>query len=494
MAKKSIGYELSKSTLIRSVQCSKSLYLYKYYSQLREKPDYSQQATFDRGHSVGYLAQQLFPSGKDLTPPSLFQWNKSALATQHYIQIKEPVMYEAAFIYRQTMVAVDMLVYNGTNWDIYEVKSSIKISETYLQDAAIQYYIAKNCGLDINRFYILSLNGGYVRKGELEVQRLFQKTDVTKEVISRERETISILDKAIDTLLAGNVPDVEIGGQCSKPYMCDFMQHCWGDKLNTSIFNFGSIGLDEKARLLNQGFETINNASIKHIHLHPNVAKAHLEKKEVFDSEIIWDLLSKLHSDLYFFDIEAFQPAIPLYDDSHPYENMPFLGVILRYSKETESVSEHILWMEFREKEDKRKEFLELFLENTLSPLPIVVYGRSFEKNVLNRLGNLFPEYKKDIEERTSRIVDLSEIFQKKHYYHPAMNGNYSLKSVAVALCPDIYHYSEVKDGREAAAMYEEYIYKPDARPAIARKLTEYCKSDTYALLEVWRHLGKLSL
>lgn len=56
---------LSKSTFIRSSQCLKSLYLYKYNYNLRDKLSPEQEALFSRGTNVGLIARNLFPGGID---------------------------------------------------------------------------------------------------------------------------------------------------------------------------------------------------------------------------------------------------------------------------------------------------------------------------------------------------------------------------------------------------------------------------------------------
>lgn len=489
MAKKSIGYELSKSTLMRSVQCQKSLYLYKYQSQLREKHDFVQQAIFNRGHSVGSLAQQLFPNGKDLTPSSPSKWLQSALATKYYIDSKLPVMYEAAFIHQQVVVAVDILVFNGSKWDVYEVKSSIRTSDTYVQDAAIQHHIIKSTGLDIENFYLVTLNGNYVRKGALDIKQLFSIKNVTKELISKEEKVKKIIENALETLLAGNVPDVTIGGHCAKPYSCDFMQHCWGNKLETEVYKFGSINLEEKAILLNKGITQISNDILQEVpHLDKEVLKAHYTNEAFFDLEKIKTFLSTFEDELYFIDMEAFQPAVPVFDNCSPFETIPFLASIIHYKKE-ETHSEEIIFLDYEPQKDLRKSFLEQFLLHTRIPIPIVVYGNTFEKSILNRLANLFPEYKEDIQERVNKIIDLSIIFQKKYFYHPKMNGSSTLKKVAETLFPSVYQYITVKDGREAATSYEAYYQAEIKNRNIVDMLKNYCSADTLALLEAYKYL-----
>ncbi|HQD13599.1 MAG TPA: hypothetical protein PLW43_11675, partial [Chitinophagales bacterium] len=117
---------LSKSTLIRSIQCSKSLYLYKNQYNLRDKPNAVQQQKFDRGHRVGKLAHQLFPGGKDCSPPNPFSYDESVAATRLLVQQQFPVIYEAAFRYNGILAALDMLVLKDGKWYAYEVKSSLR--------------------------------------------------------------------------------------------------------------------------------------------------------------------------------------------------------------------------------------------------------------------------------------------------------------------------------------------------------------------------------
>ena len=77
---------LSKSTFMRSCQCQKSLFLHKFYPDLRDEMDESQEAVFERGISVGQLAQKLFPNGVDATPPTTYEYDKSVLKTTAFIK------------------------------------------------------------------------------------------------------------------------------------------------------------------------------------------------------------------------------------------------------------------------------------------------------------------------------------------------------------------------------------------------------------------------
>jgi len=113
---------LSKSSFIKGIQCDKQLYLYKYHYDRMDKVSESQQVIFNRGHDVGELAQQLFPGGIKATEDP----RKSAQAikkTMELIESGTKVIYEAAFAFEEVLVIADIMVWDGKQCNIYEVKS-----------------------------------------------------------------------------------------------------------------------------------------------------------------------------------------------------------------------------------------------------------------------------------------------------------------------------------------------------------------------------------
>ena len=113
---------------------------------------------------------------------------------------------------------------------------------------------------------------------------------------------------------------------------------------------------------------------------------------------------------------------------------------------------------------------------------------------ILHALANDFPKYKKEIEERIERIVDLMIPFQKKWYYTPEMQGSYSIKYVLPALVPELsYNELEVADGGTASIVYEQLIEETDMIKTMETRnnLLEYCKLDTLAMVEILKKLGQ---
>ena len=132
---------LSKSTYIKGLQCEKALYMQKKHPYLRDKLSIEQRAKFQRGTDVGVLAHEVFPGGIDMSPNSPSQFPKKAQETWDNLSNPEvKVMYEAVFQYNDTLIMLDILVRDGDRWLAVEVKSSMRLSDTYYNDASLRMW------------------------------------------------------------------------------------------------------------------------------------------------------------------------------------------------------------------------------------------------------------------------------------------------------------------------------------------------------------------
>jgi len=211
------------------------------------------------------------------------------------------------------------------------------------------------------------------------------------------------------------------------------------------------------------------------------------------NADAIKDFVDELNYPLCFMDFETFQPAVPLFDNSRPYQQIPF-QYSLHY-KETEKAE--LIHSEFLADagEDPRPQFIMKLLEVTNRPGDIVVYNKTFEVTRLKEIARDFPEYSEDIEERILRIKDLMLPFQRNYYYAPEMKGSYSIKNVLPALVPELsYNSLEINEGGLASIAFENLFDETDMiKIAETREqLLEYCKLDTLAMVRILEKLGKL--
>ncbi len=483
---------LSKSSFLKGIQCEKHLYLYKHHYKWKDPISESQQAIFDRGTNVGKLAQDLFPGGIDVAPPNPFQYAKSALQTREKIKEGVTVFYEASFIYDEVLVAVDILVKSGKKWKVYEVKSSTNISETYIIDAAVQYYVLKNSGLDIDDVSIVHLNNQYVRQGELDLKELFTVESVL-DLVKEQQELVEERVGRFKTVLKSkSIPEINIGPQCNDPYSCAFLGHCWKDVPEYSVFNISGLKTDKKFELFNHGIIRIEDVPEDYPLSDKQQIQvdAEISGLPFMDEKGFMDFLNSLSYPLYFMDFETFMPAVPLYDDSRPYQQIPF-QYSLHYQEDANSALNHFEFLADG-KGDPRISFIENLLRDTESDGDILVYNQSFEMSRLKEIARDFPQFANDVENRLTRIKDLMLPFQKKYYYKPEMKGSYSIKYVLPALVPDMsYKGLPISEGGAAMNAFESLIYETEHKviEKTRKDLLEYCKMDTLAMVEILNKL-----
>lgn len=221
---------LSKSTFIRGNQCLKSLYLNKKRPFLRDKIDPATLARFKRGHQFGSLAQRIFPGGVDLSPKSHFQYQKAVLTTHEAIRTNSyDIIYEAGFQSDRLLIFLDILAKENGNWIAYEVKSSYKISDTYILDAAFQYFVISHYGLELKDFIIVyaSSKVDYAKMDEYEdLSSLFIKESVLDRILPLQNYVKEQVTREKETLLLANSPKINMSEHCNTPYPCDFIGHC----------------------------------------------------------------------------------------------------------------------------------------------------------------------------------------------------------------------------------------------------------------------------
>ena len=98
-------------------------------------------ARFKEGNTVGDLACDLFPGGREIPFKGTTFSQKIAL-TQDWINEGLNDIYEATFEYDGVLVMVDVLHKKPDgSFEIYEVKSSTEAKDIFRHDASIQYYV-----------------------------------------------------------------------------------------------------------------------------------------------------------------------------------------------------------------------------------------------------------------------------------------------------------------------------------------------------------------
>ena len=498
-------FHLSKSSFMRGVQCMKSLYLYKYQYDLQDEITERQQAIFDQGWEVGTLAQQLFPGGVDVRMDNNRDYGQAVRHTRELISEGHNIIYEAALETHGVFCAVDILVRDKEGWRIYEVKSSTGVKDEHVLDAAVQYWIASQFTppptpsptregeiVDVSIVYI---DNEYVRQGEIEVNKMFQIESVYERVLEKQEFVDEKLAEEVAILRKKEMPVMDIGPHCSEPYGCSFTGHCWKHVPEESIFNLGNLRSTKKWELYERGI-----LEYKDIPLDFQLSEKQWQQIGAFlgddvthiKEEQISAFLEELIYPLWFLDFESINPAIPLYNGTRSYQQIPF-----QYSLHFIENSEIAKW---RDSEilhysymgtphvDPREEFIKRLIKDIDQKGSILVYNIAFERTRLSELASAFPEYTKELELICGRMVDLCIPFRNRWYYKKQMKGLYTLKAVLPAVCPELsYDELEVGEGGMASQYFLNMIHEKDPVKieGMRRALLEYCKLDTLAMVKI---------
>ena len=172
---------LSKSRYVSGSQCHLRLWYETYAREFASEPDDTLQGIFDTGHEVGELACKRFPRGRFIAHDH--HHVRDALEETREILASEPAiaLFEPAFRHRGVLVRVDILerLPDG-GWGLIEVKSTTRLKETFILDAAIQLWVLRGAGLDVREAGVLTLDREYVYEGgEHDLNALFRLHPVT---------------------------------------------------------------------------------------------------------------------------------------------------------------------------------------------------------------------------------------------------------------------------------------------------------------------------
>jgi hypothetical protein len=369
-------------------------------------------------------------------------------------------------------------------------------AESLVFDCAIQTWTMRQAGFQPRNVSLALIDSQYVYPGNGDYRGLFQERDVTTSAKALGDTVAQSIESARKTLQSKKVPDIAPGPQCSSPHPCPFTDHCnaGGAEYPVELLQARKRKKTIVEALLARGVTDVRKVRRQELEdpIDLRIWQAIREQRGVLEKPA-GDWARQQSYPRYYMDFETVQFAVPVWSQTRPYEQLPF-----QWSVHIERQDGSLEHREFLG--DGKVAPMRSFAESLLKTLgrgkhPILTYNMAFEKSVLQGLAHRFPDLAAGIQRVTKRLQDLLPIM-RQHYYHPDMNGSWSIKAVLPTVAPDLDYQKldGVQSGGDAQQTYLAYVFGglPDKQRSVLRsQLIDYCKLDTLALVRLMQYLQR---
>ena len=487
---------LTKSKFLQGLNCQKCLWLSVNNPEKAKPIDTSTARRFENGKKIGEFAQQLFPGGILITDDHT-QLEQAIVTTRKQVSLNTSTIFEATEQYNRIRCRADILQkVKKSTWNIYEVKMSTKYKPLeHLPDVAIQYYCFQKAGYSIENTYLVLVNSSYVRQEEIDLTQFLQIHDITDEVKAYIKNIEPQIENLIAVLDSEKCPSIKIGEYCSKPYECSFFDHCH-QGLDFTIHEIHGRGNPKiKERLSTQGIfylkdipdtEPLNQRIT-------NMVRSVKIRKSVINKNNIRSYFNELVYPLYYFDFETIFIPIPLFENTRPYQQIPFQYSLHIQDKKSSS-SKHVDFL-MTDNDDPRERLIVSMLSHLGKKGSIIAYNATFEKRIITQLAEAFPHFRDELNALIPRFWDLMKPFENGDYVHYDFHGRWSIKYVLPVLIPSLsYKDLEVQDGGMASALADKW-YSSELEESkwyeVRENLLKYCELDTLAMVKIVEKLSQ---
>ena len=408
----------------------------------------------------------------------------------------------------------------------------------YIYDIAVQRFIIENDLKSHNenknvRYYLAVLNSNYVFDGKYENEEAvygtingediiayIDVTSITKDLMDQIYLDSKKVKGYIDDLDGSRVP---LGIYCEykKTVKCKYCKLCFDilpEKHSILSYINNNFGF-KKDNIKYDTFDLINNGKVSMLDISDDMLNREKNKvqkaavingKPYMNENKIKDGIKQITYPLYHLDFETFPCPLPRYKGERPYTQSLF-QFSLHIEKEPgvcDKVKDHYGYLA-PDHLDHRLDLIKYMCELIPDDKMVLVYNDSFEKSRLKELAYIFPEYRDKLLKIRDNVFDLMNIVKTKtslyeslgyskeeakmfNYYHPDMDGSFSIKKVLPLFSDLTYKGMEVGNGVEAMVTYASF---PKLLPLDYKhkyqKLVEYCMQDTYAMFAVLDGLRK---
>ena len=399
---------------------------------------------------------------------------------------------KARFEYQGLRVKIPFIKREADGLIVYfvDMSTSVKISE--LNYYAYHIWVLKKLNLHIKDIKVLYFNKDYIRDGRIdgsEILKISSKFDSVRynniyDLINRKNIDLSAIIKVINSITIDSDIKRKYKFYSKNCHICPIYSYCFKPINYDSIFTMRS--LKDKVKLYNKGITTINQ--LHNISFNSVLSAqylANINNGYYIDKTKIRNFFKSFNRPLVFIDFEWEQYLLP------PYDHMKVNDIItFQYSLHILYSYDQIVHKEYLGKKDCRYDIIDHLINDIPDNGTFIAFNAyGAERLRLLEFIKLAPKYQDKLQYIIDNLYDISKVFNNGWFYHQAMLGSYSLKSISSAL--DLFKYKDVDSALLALDIYRNIEYGNNNHQQID-KLKQYCFNDSYALLLLYQYLSNL--
>lgn len=495
---------ISKSDFKKYLLCPEYFWFYKNRPEVlaeKQMSDFEKNLS-EQGNMVEQKFYEMFPCVHILSSKNL----DAVTATKEFDNKRDFYLGQAAFMAEGFFAQSDLVHFKGEkSINIYEIKSSssaqgsdsndteqVPSKEEHLNDLCFQHLTASLAGYTVDRLFLVELNKTYIKTGELDLSGLFNISDVTSEI-----QTMNEVIYQKMTLAASKSKEIVQPATCDCKYkarknQCVAFPNLHSDMIGYTVHDLSRIGNSKKRLIefIDNGIISIEDVPADWDLTDPqkDQVMSWNQNQEIIHKEEIISSFQQLKYPLYFLDYETLSSAIPIYDGTKPYQQIPF-QYSLHIINEPGNLVEHREFLHLDQ--TNPMESLSLHLRSHIGDAgSVVVWNKKFEGMCNKGLAEAVPQLSGFLLGVNERFFDLMDIFSKRMYVHKDFKGSSSIKKVLPVLVPELsYKDLTIGDGGMATTAWKRMVFEiNDAieKEKIKTDLFAYCKLDTLAMVEIF--------
>ena len=488
-------HRLDKNLFAAGVQCAKRLYQDFHTPEAVPTPSPSRKTFAQLGIKLTAMACEGFPSGERVDEES------HALAVEKTLELLEVndgrAIFNAAFSHNGVQIYCDVVLpgREGKEITIFEVKSGTKVKPRHVMDIALQMWVIESHGYTVSSASLLHMDAEYHHDGsdDYPVHKLFKNVDVTNKARKRKHRIPDLLENFHSALDDKATLELPTGTWCINPIPCGYLSECKKNTLPNSLLELPDLTVTQEYKLHQGGAATIDQIDPETSELtRPQSRALRAVKQDTLVLEpVVAEEFGTLVFPVCFTTINFALQVLPQFKKSRPWQHMPYQWSA--HVLHEDGTLEHRKYLA-KVAKDPRPEILASLLDCIDDVGTVVTWSKKLEPFVRKVMED-FPDLKEDAKSLLLMDPLAMDMVVREGVYHSDFRGSFALNSVHSALTgkPAPKRTAKaVNDDDDAWASYEKLVNsrtRATTRTTLSEALSEYAKSQSMQLLEIYQKL-----